>query len=727
MLTSRQLRNRISRTYIIALGVIALLLTVFFFYPKYTFTEKSILPRIINIAGKQRMLSQRIALIEHALVADTSFNNTLTLQEQLREAAEEFQLNHEVLVGRRKIDGQYLPLTEALNEHYNNGLLSLDERATLFANSAMMLAKASPQNLKRMQPVTLQSASELLEYLDRAVHLFEESLNKQLVLERNIASVAWIVTLLTMLSCVFLLFRPLEKMVLEQFKEANAARENVQLQKFNADRADQVRSEFLARMSHEFRTPISSIIGALELIPNMRSKQSQLIQQAEKSCYRLLTLTNNLLDIIGVSTASTPTDKEQFDLIKLLDECIAPLSSLCRDKKLDFTMHCESALPQYVKGSPVNLAKALKNLIDNAVKFTDRGLVSVNVDIKVVDQQFMLYVRIVDTGIGIAAEEQERIFERFYQVPNKDKRHNGAGIGLTVARQHMRNMGGDITVLSQEGVGSEFTLKAPLQSTSIKPRVVKGNTQARFAIVDDLEISRLHLANLIQNEGFDVDCFKSGTELLGQHEDILRYNGIIADFFMPGISGIELATTLSAIYGDKLPPLIMVSATPDIANIVASSRLSVWQVFVKPIDRNRFIDAIHQLVRPTSMVVKQKAARVLIVEDEPINAEIIDNMVRNMGYTPVIARDGESALTTAQTQDFDVILMDINLPDISGLEVANIIREGGSSTPIVAVTANAYDSDREDSLQAGIRYHLVKPVTYQELKNTLKLTLTLPH
>lgn len=727
MLTSSQLRNRISRTYIIALSAIALLLTFLFFYPNVIFTEKNILPHIINIAGKQRMLSQRIALIERELISDTNFNETLALQAQLREAVEEFQYNHDVLVGRRKIEGQYLSLPQAINDYYNSGLLSLDERATLYTNNALMLASAAPKSLQKMQATSLQSTTELLAYLDRAVNLFQQSLDEQLAFEDNVAAAAWILTLLALMMCVFILFRPLERLVLQQFKEANTARENAQLQKTMADHADQVRTEFLARMNHEFRTSINSIIGALELIPNMRSKQSQLIQQAEKSCFRLLTLTDNLIDIIDVNRSSAATNNEQFDLIRLLDECISPLSYLCRDKQLDFTMHCESALPQYVKGSPTKLGKAVKNVIDNAVKFTDRGLISVNVNIKVVDQQFMLYVRIVDTGQGISAEEQARIFERFYQVPCKEKHNNGAGIGLTVAREHMRSIGGDIFVVSQHGVGSEFTIRAPLQPTAIKPRNVKGTMQARFAIIDDLEISRLHLASLIQNEGFEVDCYKSGTELLSQHEDILRYSAIIADFFMPGISGIELATTLNAIYGDKLPPLIMVSATPDIANIVASSRLSVWHVFVKPIDRNRFVDAIHQLLHPNDSTVKQKVPRILIVEDEPINAEIIDNMVRNMGYVPVIAKDGESALTTLQSQAFDVILMDINLPDISGLDVAKIIREDGTSTPIVAVTANAYESDREHSLQAGIRYHLVKPITYQELKNTLKLTLSLPH
>ncbi len=724
--SSDKLRKTITRTYVTAFAVIAVLMTGFFAYSQYTSATNALLPAVINKAGMQRMLSQRIALISH-LLADNPSDNSAPLRDELRERVSMFLDNHAVLSGVASYEGETLRLNDELRQHYFDGLTSLDKMVKRYAARATRISEAPIGEIPRSMLPSSEETLRLLERLDRAVTLYENMLNQRLMEERWTEALVWIALLLAMIGSVFFLFRPLETLVINQFIAREDAQKAAEKERLNADLAHQVKADFLSKMSHEFRTPISAVIGALELIPNMRSKQDELIQQAEQACYRLLGMTNNLLDIIGVTGQSSASEHVQFDLIRLMEECIAPISAMCRTKQLEFSMQCQTPLPQFVEGCPLEISKALKNILDNAVKFTEKGFIGVKIDIKVLDRLFLLTIKVTDSGIGIHESQQEKIFERFYQCEEKaNRQYTGAGIGLTVALQHLQSIGGNITVSSQVGVGSEFVITAPLKPSKAKPVPPVIQSNATFAIIDDLEISRQYLKNVIESEGFRADCFKSGSELLSRQEQVLNYTAIISDFYMPGISGVELAKTVSAIFGEKTPPIIMMSATPEIANIIANSNIMVWQVFLKPVDRSRFIDTLRQLSAPRHQRNDMSTGkRVLLVEDEPINAEITNNMLHNLGYQPMLAHTGEEALVMLRNQAVDLILLDINLPDMSGLEVARIARELGLTIPIVAATANAYDSDIEASQLAGIRYHLVKPISYQELKNTLKLALSL--
>ena len=490
------------------------------------------------------------------------------------------------------------------------------------------------------------------------------------------------------------------------------------------DERDLQNKEFLQLISHEFRAPISAIISALELIPNMEEQRSRLIQQAEQSSYRLLYLTNNLTDVLS-NNSEDDLYFSEVDLISLLDECISPFSVRVKDKKIEFNMHCSHSVPHFAETDPVALSKVVVNILDNAVKFTANGLIDVTVTTLVKNQGIFLVIIISDTGIGIDETTQKRMFERFYRGEHSTgQRFPGAGIGLSVAKRSIDKLGGALQVTSTVGVGSEFKILLPLKPIDELPVTNATPSNAIFAVVDDLEISRLHLQSIITKEGFSARTFSSGANLLNLHEEILQFSGIIADLYMPGMNGLELVRTLKAIFGERVPPVIVLSATPDIANIIANSELPIYQSFVKPIDRNRFVDALHHLTASNARVVETtKKANVLLVEDEPINAEMVGYMLQCMGHEVTVSYTGDDAIIRVSENAFDCVLLDINLPDINGLEVAKIMKEGHPDLPIIALTANAHRSDKEASLQAGIRYHLVKPVTFQELKNTLRLAL----
>ncbi len=483
--------------------------------------------------------------------------------------------------------------------------------------------------------------------------------------------------------------------------------------------------KFLQLISHEFRAPISAIISALELIPNMEDQKAKLIQQAEQSSYRLLNLTNNLTEILN-NHVEDDLQVSKVDLISLLDECISPFSVRVKDKKLELNMHCSHIVPNYAETDAMTLSKVIVNIMDNAVKFTSTGLIDVTVTTLVKNKKVFLVIIINDTGIGIDEQTQKRMFERFYRGEHsQSQRYPGAGIGLSVAKRSLDKLGGTLQVNSTLGVGSEFKISLPIKPLGDSPSVTSTPSNAKFAIVDDLEISRLHLQSIVTKEGFSVRTFSSGANLLNLHEELLQFSGIIADLYMPGMNGLELIKTLKAIYGERVPPVIVLSATPDIANIIAKSELPIFQSFVKPIDRNRFVDAIHQLSGSKTKAVKALTkANILVVEDEPINAEMVEYMLQSMGHDVTVSYTGDDAIGRANETAFDCVLLDINLPDINGLEVASIIKESQPDLPIIALTANAHRNDKAASLRAGIRYHLVKPVTYQELKNTLRLALS---
>ena len=490
------------------------------------------------------------------------------------------------------------------------------------------------------------------------------------------------------------------------------------------DERDLQNKEFLQLISHEFRAPISAIISALELIPNMEEQRSRLIQQAEQSSYRLLNLTNNLADVLS-NYSEDDLHFSEVDLISLLDECISPFSVRVKDKKIEFNMHCSHSVPHFAETDPVALSKVVVNILDNAVKFTANGLIDVTVTTLVKNQGIFLVIIISDTGIGIDETTQKRMFERFYRGEHSTgQRFPGAGIGLSVAKRSIDKLGGALQVTSTVGVGSEFKILLPLKPIDELPVTNATPSNAIFAVVDDLEISRLHLQSIITKEGFSARTFSSGANLLNLHEEILQFSGIIADLYMPGMNGLELVKTLQAIFGERVPPVIVLSATPDIANIIANSELPIYQSFVKPIDRNRFVDALHHLTASNAKTIESsKKANVLVVEDEPINAEMVEYMLQCMGHEVTVSYTGDDAISRVNENAFDCVLLDINLPDINGLEVAKIMKEGHPDLPIIALTANAHRNDKEASLRAGVRYHLVKPVTFQELKNTLRLAL----
>ncbi|WP_218352391.1 hybrid sensor histidine kinase/response regulator [Alteromonas lipotrueiana] len=724
MITTSRVNQTITRTYWYGASLVIALIGIVFIIYQYQLSNQQSISSVLSVARQQPLLVQRIGLLENLLQDTQDANEQTRLQRELRQKVDVLTDNHQQLIAD---PAGLLKHIDALTHesHFFGGPQSLDGQLQLFAERGRRIAEQSDGNLS-FQPISYAALSELTRRVEKTVNLLTTEQYIALTKQQRTTQLLFILLALGLLGGLLWLFYPLRKLLLEQHNNVLEANYHAAQQQQLAREASIAKHEFLMRMSHEFRTPIASMLGAIELLPNMPEKQVDLIANANEAAHQLLSLTNNLIDTLGSTELKEELPDQPFDLIRLIDECVSMYSYQCKKKNLE--LHCEEGdlLPQYVQGAPQALAKSIKNLLDNAVKFTDSGSVTVAMTMTSINQSNgVLGITICDTGAGISKNEKEAIFQPFYR--GKLAHHNnspGAGVGLGVARQHLQANNGDLTLLSTSVSGSCFELKLPLQIVTDRYQVTPTPHQAKFAVIDDIAISRQHLTNLIESQGFNVDSFVDGNALLEQQVDITQYKALIVDYFMPALSGIELSSLLRDTFDDKLPPIIFVSATPDIANLVHGFDLPIWQTFVKPVDRNRFVDTLHHLANDGILSgVEQRKANILVVEDEPINQEIMKDMVENLGYKCWLASTAQVALEATLKKRFDVILMDINLPDKSGLELAEQILTSGTTTPMVAVTANAYETDREASRMAGIRYHLVKPVAYQELRHTLKQAL----